>query len=173
MFRTFAFTVAMMVGANAFALVPSKKLAVPTAKVITELTQAPTYLDGMTNEKYATGSNSFSLPLRKDGSEEMRASLRLNAGSGADSNAPSVSPQKLHMSVSHIANRKTMESMRLNFKGLKTSLVGTRVLTFEGPAQSTHGTGRMIAKVQQEQINSDQWKTTGTVVQFVPVGSTF
>ncbi|RYZ76147.1 MAG: hypothetical protein EOP05_05875 [Proteobacteria bacterium] len=171
MFRTLAFTVAMMVGVNAFALAPVKKIAAP--KVISELTKAPTYLDGMTNEKYATGSNSFSLPLKKDGSEEMRASLRLNAGAGADTNAPSASPQKLHMSVFHIANKKTTESMRLSFKGLKASLVGTRVLTFEGPAKSNEGAGRLVAKVQQEQLNSQQWKTTGTVVQFVPAGSNF
>jgi hypothetical protein len=165
---TTAFAVAMMLTTNAFALAPAKKLAAPAPKVIAQLAQKPTYLEGMTNDKYSTGSNAFARLLKKDGSEEIRANLRLNAGASKEANVPSVAPEKLSLSVFHIANKKTTETVRLNFKGLKASEVGTRVLTFESKAQSNAGPGRMVAKVQQEQTPEKLWKTTGTLVQFVP-----
>lgn len=167
MFRKFVLALALLASAPAFAA-PAKKVAAPVqSNALSQVTLAPTYLDGTSNSKFAAGSNSFSRLLKKDGSEEVRAALRLNAGVQKEANVTSAAPQKLHLSVFHIENKKTVETMKLAYKGAKASEVGTRVLTFEGPSAN----GRMVAKVQQEQASDSLWKTTGTTVQFVPAGS--
>lgn len=144
--------------------------ALKPASALPQLTLSPTYLDGLTNEKYTTGSNAFGTLLKKDGSEEMRAYLRMNSGVAKAAHMSSLNPQNLHLSLTHVANKKATETQRLNFKGLRKSEVGTRVLTFESKAAKADG--RFVAKVQQELTSKENiWKTTGTMVQFVPAGS--
>ena len=166
MLHKFIVAFAVLASSTAFAA-PAKKIAPAPSNALAKVAETPTYLEGVTNQKFATGSSSFARLLKKDGSEEMRAALRLNAGAGNEANVTSNAPQKLHLSVFHIENKKTTESLKLSFKGLKASEVGTRVLTFEAPAQN----GRVVAKVQQEQAAQNLWKTTGTMLQFVPAGS--
>lgn len=166
MLRKFVLTLAVLASTSvpAFAAPAKKALPVAQPNALSKMTLAPTYLDGTSNSKYTTGSNSFARLLKKDGSEEVRAALRLNAGAAKEANVTSTSPQKLHLSVFHIENKKTTETMKLAYKSSKASEVGTRVLTFEGPSAN----GRMVAKVQQELAAENLWKTTGTTVQFVP-----
>lgn len=151
----------------------SKQIVKPAPiKILSRATISSIYLEGVTNDRYTTGSLSFAYIFDRSRADLIQATLVMNEGAPKLAHLASLMPQHLNMVASYKRDGKTLETARLNFRGLKASEVGTRVLTYQATIKTADGPGVMTAKVQQSRIDDrtieDLYKTTGTTLEFVP-----
>ena len=154
------------------ATVPATKQDIVN-RIVLSVVERPRVLIGITNAERALGSTAFSLRmLHLKQRVELRAALGVNQQGAIDDLGPSSNPGAYHLDVSYLTAPADLAgpALRLNYRKslTHTTPVGTRILTYDAPINSSLGNGRLVATVQQRAISGQQaWKTTATLLQFV------